>query len=123
AARAAKDFAGSLADLGEALRLDPEYAAAHNNLAWYRATCPDPAFRDGPLAVSHARRACELSGWGSPLSLSTLAAAHGEAGDFGQAVPRGGGAVARARDLEPGRVEEFTAPLRLYENGQRLRED
>src|SRR5207302_3625812 len=97
AARAAKAYAGAFADLGEALRLNPEYAAAHNNLAWYRATCPDPAFRDGGLAVRHARRACELSGWGSPVFLSTLAAAHAEAGEFDQAVRWGREGVERAR--------------------------
>ena len=42
--------------------------------------------RDGKQAVVHATRACELTGWQYPMCISTLAAAHAEAGDFDRAV-------------------------------------
>jgi hypothetical protein len=42
--------------------------------------------RDGKRAVGHASRACELTGWRTPLFIATLAAAHAEAGDFDRAV-------------------------------------
>ncbi len=67
-------------------RLDPEHPAGHNDLAWFRATFSDPAFRNGAQAVAHGRRACELSGWSTPLFLNTLAAAHTEAGRFDEAI-------------------------------------
>ncbi len=79
-------FALSLADLGRAVELEPESAEAHDGLAWLAAVCPDAAFRDGVRAVLHALRACELSDWENPDFISTLAAAHAEAGNFEEAV-------------------------------------
>ena len=49
-----------------------------NDLAWLLATAPDARFRDGPRAVEHATRACELSGWRDAAALDTLAAAYAE---------------------------------------------
>lgn len=42
--------------------------------------------RDGELAVEAATRACELTGWGNPMILDTLASAYAEVGDFDAAV-------------------------------------
>jgi tetratricopeptide (TPR) repeat protein len=121
AAKAVKDYAQAQADLEEVLRLDPEHAAGHNDLAWFRATCPDAAFRNGAQAVAHGRRACELSGWSTPGFLNTLAAAYAEAGKFDEAVHWSKKAVERPEQLKPAQLEEFTAHLRLYEQGQPFR--
>lgn len=75
-----------LADLASAVRFDPGYAAAYNDLAWLLATCPEAKLRDGPKAVANATRACELSAWADAAILDTLAAAHAECGRFDQAV-------------------------------------
>jgi len=76
----------AIADFEKAVRLDPRNAAAHNNLAWLRATCPDEKYRDGNAAVEAAKQACELSDWKNPDWLDSLAAAYAEAGEFEEAV-------------------------------------
>ena len=70
----------------EALRLDAQFLPALNNLAWLRATCAQPAQRDGREAVQLAERACQLSRRRTPHFLGTLAAAYAEAGRFSDAV-------------------------------------
>jgi len=93
-----------------------------NNLAWLRATCPDPAFRDGEEAVKYAMRACELSGWRQPSCLGTLASAYAEAGDFATAIEWQEkaleGASYRAKHGEMARLR-----LRLYADGRAYREE
>ena len=39
----------------------PQIAAAHNDLAWLLATCPDAKVRDAARAVELAKRAVELA--------------------------------------------------------------
>jgi tetratricopeptide (TPR) repeat protein len=79
------DRDGALEAYREALRVDPNYATAHNNLAWMLAVGPDRV-RDVKQALAHATRACELSGWARPNCLDTLAAAYAAAGDSDRAV-------------------------------------
>ncbi len=76
----------AIADLREALRLQPKLATAHNNLAWLLAACPVDALRDGRAAVEHATYACKATGWSHPNTVGTFAAAAAEIGDFIQAV-------------------------------------
>ena len=80
------EYAKAIADWTTAIETDPQLAMAYNNLAWLRATCPDPHSRDGKEALRNATKACELSAWRNQNRLSTLAAAHAEAGDFADAV-------------------------------------
>ena len=70
----------------EALRLNPNLAGALNNLAWMLAASPDDELRNGAEAVRLAERACELTHYGEPLFIGTLAAAYAEAGRFPEAV-------------------------------------
>jgi tetratricopeptide (TPR) repeat protein len=86
------DQLGALAPAREACRLfeemlrrDPEHARAHTWLAWLLAVGPDGA-RDGPRALKHAIRACELTDWKNPFFIDTLAAAYAEVGEFDKAV-------------------------------------
>ncbi len=86
-AREAKgDYANARADYKATIKLDPAAWAAYNGLAWQLATCPDPKFSDGKIAVVAAERACELSDWNAPGCLDTLAAAYAESGDFDTAA-------------------------------------
>ena len=76
----------AVAQYREALRLNPNLIGALNNLAWELATSPDDKLRNGAEAVSLAERACELTHYGEPQFVGTLAAAYAEAGDFPEAV-------------------------------------
>jgi len=70
----------------EALSLNPNLTGALNNLAWALAAGPNAELRNGAEAVGLAERACELTHYGEPLFLGTLAAAYAEAGRFPEAV-------------------------------------
>lgn len=84
--RSKKEFALAVHDYEEAVRFDPKLVGAHERLAWTLATCHDEKVRDGKKAVEQATKACELTAWKLPGYLSTLAAAHAEAGNFEQAT-------------------------------------
>src|SRR4030095_9594315 len=66
-------------DLLEAVRIDPRDPDVLNNAAWFRATCPDAAFRNGTEAVELASKACALEKWQDADQIDTLAAAQAEA--------------------------------------------
>jgi len=76
----------AVAQYREALRLNPNLTGPLNNLAWVLAASPDDGLRNGPEAVRLAQRACELTHYGEPLFIGTLAAAYAESGRFPEAV-------------------------------------
>ncbi len=76
----------AVAQYREALGLNPNLAGALNNLAWALAASPDDGLRNGAEAVRLAERACELTHYGAPFIIGTLAAAYAEAGRFPEAV-------------------------------------
>lgn len=61
-------------------------ASENSNIAWSLATNPDPAKRDGALAVKFAETACEQTHYKNILMVGTLAAAYAEAGRFYDAI-------------------------------------
>jgi tetratricopeptide (TPR) repeat protein len=110
----------AIADLGQAIRLDPKSALAHDSHAWLRATCPDDKSRDGKMAVELATKACELTEWKSDAFIATLAAAHAEAGQFDEAKKR----LQQAIDLAPKKdVETRAQMMKLFNDGKPYHEE
>jgi tetratricopeptide (TPR) repeat protein len=108
----------ALAQFERVLDIDPDNDVALNNIAWLRATHPDPKIRDGVQAVVLARRAAALAP-NDPGTLDTLAAAYAEAGRFAEAVKTARQGVELATqqgtaDL----VASMRAEMRLYEAGR-----
>jgi hypothetical protein len=90
-------------------------------LAWFAATCPDEASRDGRQAVLDATRACERTFWKAEMTLDTLAAAHAEVGDFEQALKYQKQAL-ECGDLPVNIRPKAEARLALYQQGKPYRE-
>jgi Tfp pilus assembly protein PilF len=109
----------AVAQYREALRLNPNLAEALNDLAWVLATSPDDGLRDGAEAVGLAERACELTHYGEPLFIATLAAAYAEAGRFPEAVATAEKAEQLATDAGLKKLaEENRQLLGLYRAGK-----
>jgi len=70
----------------KALELEPEFVPVLNQIAWLRATDPDPGIRNAPEAIRMAEHACQLTQNSDPVILDTLAAAYAEAGKFQDAL-------------------------------------
>jgi Flp pilus assembly protein TadD len=66
----------------EALRLKPGWVFPANNLAWLLAADNDPKLRNGSEALELARTVVRADQGQNPSTLSTLAAAMAETGDF-----------------------------------------
>jgi tetratricopeptide (TPR) repeat protein len=64
----------------------PKNPASHLALAWFLATCPHDAYRDGDQAVAEAIKGCELLRWADASAADALGAAYAEQGDFENAI-------------------------------------
>jgi hypothetical protein len=93
-----KLYSDAVTHYREALRLAPNMAEAHNNLAWLYVTSDDPKFRNPPAGLTHARRAVQITQWKQVASVDTLAEALYANRDFGNAIQ----VEAKALRIEPG---------------------
>src|SRR5262249_1092627 len=84
--REKRQFTEAIEDWHQAVRLDPNHSWTRRELAWILATCPEAAHRNGPEAVKHARRSCEITDWKDCDCLTGLATAHARSSQFRQAV-------------------------------------
>ena len=119
ARRQVVDYLGSVSDLDEAIRREPENAGALNSRAWRLATCPDASVRSGQQAIIDANLACELSDWKLAEWIDTLAAAHAEVGSFDEAVKWQQQAMASAPET---RKHFFEPRIELYKSGEPYRQ-
>ena len=115
------DHPAAIADLEKAMELQPDNDTVLNNLAWVLATSPDDAVRDGKRAIGIAEKACELTEWKQPHIVSTLAAAHAEAGDFDEARKYSRQAVEGSDEASEVR-NQLKDELESYEAGKPWRE-
>lgn len=100
----------------------PERAGVLNNLAWVLATSPEEPIRDGQRAVELAQKAAELTDHQEAHILSTLAAAHAEAGDFEKAIHWSEKTVELARKEKHAQLEQLEEELESYRKGEPWRE-
>jgi tetratricopeptide (TPR) repeat protein len=92
--------------------------ASYSDLAFVLATCRDDAVRNGQQALQYALKARQLAG-GSPSgnTLTALAAAYAETGDFANAVQYQNQANEALAD-NPAALAQGQQMLKLYQNGQ-----
>lgn len=115
-------YADAEADIQRALRLKNfDRTVALSELAWFRATCPDPHFRDGRQALEAAQRRCRSLNFFSFECLDILAAAYAEVGDFDQAVSHQVRAIQTAPSGFP-KLSEMKERLELYKKHKPYRE-
>jgi tetratricopeptide (TPR) repeat protein len=88
--------------------------------AWFQATCPDPAFRNGQQAVKDTKAACSISEWRDENTLDTLAAAYAETGDFDSAMRYAAQALA-IKGIAPVDSKRIRKHLALFERHQPIR--
>ena len=100
-------------------------AGAYNNLSWVLATSPNDSVRDGKRALEYGEKAARLSDHKRAFILSTLAAAHAEAGDFENAIEWSSKAVELASDEDDpnhSQLEQLQEELDFYKEGKPWRE-
>ncbi len=115
--------ASAITEYESAIKLTPQNALVHNDLAWELATSSTAEVRDGQKAVRHATKACELTEWKSSSYLDTLAAAYAEAVDFKNAVIWQQKACAALDEASsPAEREELQGRLKLYQSSQPYRQ-
>ncbi len=115
------DHDAAIEDLERAVALEPDDTGVLNNLAWLLATSPEDEIRDGKRAIELAERACDLTAWEEAHIISTLAAAHAEAGDFERAREYSRQAV-ETGSPEGEVAEQLRAELASYEVNKPWRE-
>ncbi|CAN5181590.1 hypothetical protein BH10PLA2_BH10PLA2_15610 [soil metagenome] len=79
-------YAAAKAYFERAVELAPNQGITLGGLARFLSDCPNADFRNEEEAKRLATRACELSEWKSPGSISTLAMIHARKGDFATAI-------------------------------------
>jgi len=115
------DFKRAQSDFVAALRLNRGDPDVLNNVAWFRATCPDANFRNGKEAVELATRACTLDKWKDADQIDTLAAAYAETGNFAEAERYQQKAMALLSENEALRPK-FRARLEQYRAKEPVRQ-
>jgi tetratricopeptide (TPR) repeat protein len=78
------DIEATINDYVEVLKTHPDHYRLTERVAWWRATHPDEAHRNGKQAVEFATRLCETPVFSWQMIIT--AAAYAEAGDFESAV-------------------------------------
>lgn len=109
----------ALAQYRAALQVNAADAISLRELAWFLATCPDPAMRRPGEAVRLAGRAAAIRRYHHPLVLDVLAAAQAAAGDFGQAIATAQHALDLALNQNDDKLAQAVRQrLMLYQRGR-----
>jgi tetratricopeptide (TPR) repeat protein len=112
----------AIAHYRRVLELKPGQVEVQGDLAWWLATSPEGALRDGKAAVALATQANQSSGGGNAMVLRILAAAYAEDGNY----PMAAQTAQKALDLANAQsnaalVGVVQKDIRLYESGNPVR--
>jgi Tfp pilus assembly protein PilF len=95
-------------------------ARAMSDRAWFRATCPNPSFRNGQQAVKDAKAACSILIWKDEQTIDVLAAAYAETGDFNSAIQYVSQALA-VKGISPNNTQLFQQHLASFQQRKAIR--
>ena len=115
-------YAEALREFNYLISLHPRsvtLARALSDRAWFQATCPDSAFRNGRQAVKDAKAACSIMQWKDEDMIDTLAAAYAEMGDFDSAVRYAAQALA-VKGISAQEAEAFREHVTLFQQRKRF---
>jgi tetratricopeptide (TPR) repeat protein len=107
-------------DLEDAVRRFSGFHESHLMRAWFLASCPSRAYRDGPTALTEAHFAVDLSFEG-PYALDVVAIAYAEVGDFDAARKWELQALAKLPKSAPER-EALEARLETFQHNRPYRD-
>jgi hypothetical protein len=108
-----------LAHLKQALALQPASTQLANKLAWFLATCPQAALRDGPGALQLAVQLNAAAGGRDPNVLRTLAAAYAQCGRYPDAAEAAGRGIQIARQQRNASlVASMEQEVKIYQAGR-----
>lgn len=116
-------YAEALKEVNYLISIHPQHVTLGRALrarAWFQATCPDSAFRNGQQAVKDAKAACSIMAWKDENTLDTLAAAYAETGDFDSAALYAAQALA-IKGIAPVDSKRIQQHLALFERHQPIR--
>jgi tetratricopeptide (TPR) repeat protein len=114
---------GASEHLQELAPLARESPALLNDLAWLRATSPDPALRNGVEAVAMAERSCGLTKRKDASCLATLAASYAEMDRFTESMAAAQEALTLAQtSSDAGTVRRIENLLREFQAHHPYRE-
>jgi Tfp pilus assembly protein PilF len=116
-------YADALKEFDYLVSLHPRnvtLARVLSDRAWFRATCPNPSFRNGQQAVKDAKAACSIMIWKDEHMIDTLAVAYAETGDFNSAVQYAAQALA-VKGISPDSTKLFQQHLALFQQHKPIR--
>lgn len=114
-----KQVRRSVASYKRILELEPDSVEVLNSLAWIQGASASDGISNPSEAVGLAKRACELTDYGEPEVLDTLAVAYAAAGDYTKAIEYAQKAIARAQAVnKTGLADRTSKRLGLYRNNR-----
>ena len=109
-----------MAEYSSAVKLDPGFLPAANNLAWLLSTQPEESLRDGKRAVELAESICMVPANRTASSLDTLGVAYAEAGRFDDAIKVVQEAIGLSKN--PEEIKGLKDRLSLFQSGKPYRD-
>ena len=116
------DYPAAASNYANAKRMAPNDDIILNNVAWFKATCPDGSFRNGAAAIQESRKACEIAKWKDADHLDTLAVAYAETGEFDNAIRYETQAL-NTKGVPNGTRKKMQKHLRVFQQHKPWREE